>query len=106
MLAGADLIKLGYVSRVHARDSFNHVILGTQTYKPKEFATQINLNVSNAWGILKAIVDLCLQLEEGRYLLLKDPNKPVLRLYTLPAGAFEEEEEMEMLAEDEEGEDE
>jgi len=90
MLAGADLIKLGYVSRVHPRDSFNHVILGTQTYKPKEFATQINLNVNNAWGILKAIVDLCLQLDEGRYLLLKDPNKPVIRLYSLPIDAFEE----------------
>ena len=36
----------------------------------------------------QAIVDLCLQLEEGRYLLLKDPNKPVMRLYTLPADAF------------------
>merc|ERR1719162_2241776 len=29
MLAGADLIKLGYVSRVHPKDSFNHVVLGT-----------------------------------------------------------------------------
>jgi len=95
MLAGADLIKLGYVSRVHPRDSVSHVILGTQTYKPKEFATQINLNINQAWGILKAIIDLCLQLEEGRYLLLKDPNKPVIRLYTLPLDAFEDIEEEE-----------
>jgi len=91
MLAGADLIKLGYVSRVHSRDSFNHVILGTQQYKPKEFAPLINLNVQQAWGILKAIIDLCLGLEEGKYLLLKDPNKPVMRLYSIPHDAFEEE---------------
>merc|ERR1712217_494782 len=103
MLAGADLIKLGYVSRKHVRDSFNHVILGTQSYKPKEFATHINLNTSNAWGILKAIVDLCLQLEEGKYLLLKDPNKPVIRFYAIPPDAFEAPEEV---GPEEEGEEE
>jgi len=93
MLASADLIKLGYVSRNHARDNNNHVLLGTQTCKPAEFARQINLNANNAWGILKSIVDVCLQLDEGRYLLLKDPNKPIIRLYTIPLDAFEEEEE-------------
>ena len=89
MLAGADLMKLGYVSRVHSKDSFNHRILGTQQIKPKEFATQINLNVSNSWGVLKAMVDLCLNLEEGKYLLMKDPNKEVIRLYSIPVDAFD-----------------
>ncbi|KAL3927423.1 MAG: hypothetical protein SGPRY_002827 [Prymnesium sp.] len=93
MLAGVDLIKLGYVSRNHVRDSFNHVILGTQSYKPKEFATHINLNMNNAWGILKAIIDLCLQLEEGKYLLLKDPNKPDAFEESFDAGQEEEEED-------------
>ena len=77
MLASADLIKLGYVSRNHARDNNNHVLLGTQTCKPAEFARQINLNANNAWGILKSIVDVCLQLDEGRYLLLKARAAPV-----------------------------
>ena len=104
MLAGVDLIKLGYVSRHHTRDSFNHVILGTQSYKPKEFAPLINLNIGNAWGILKAIVDLCLQLPEGRYLLLKDPNKPVVRFYSVPTDAFDEPEEAEPLPEEDDDE--
>jgi hypothetical protein len=30
LLAGADMIKLGYVSRLGPRDNANHVILGTQ----------------------------------------------------------------------------
>jgi hypothetical protein len=30
LVAGADLIKLGYVSRAHARDNFHHATLGTQ----------------------------------------------------------------------------
>jgi len=89
MLAGADLIKIGYVSRNHAKDNFNHVILGTQQYKPKEFAQHINLNVANSWGILKAIIDLCLGLDEGKFLLMKDPNKQVIRLYSIPVDAFD-----------------
>lgn len=50
LLAGSDQIKFGYVSRVHVRDSSKHVILGTQQFKPHEFATQINLSMENAWG--------------------------------------------------------
>lgn len=53
LLAGSDQIKFGYVSRAHVRDNSKHVILGTQQYKPHEFATQINLNMDNAWGILR-----------------------------------------------------
>ncbi|KAE8673369.1 Eukaryotic translation initiation factor 3 subunit D [Hibiscus syriacus] len=50
ILANADLMKLGYVSRVHPRDHFNHVILGVVGYKPRDFASQINLNTANMWG--------------------------------------------------------
>ena len=103
MLAGADLIKLGYVSRTNPKSAESHVILGTGVYKPREFAPLINLNIGNAWGILKAIVDLCLQLEEGKYLLLKDPNKPVVRFYSVPTDAFDEPAEPEPLPEEDEG---
>ena len=57
------------------KDSAKHTILGTQQFKPVEFAQQINLNMDNAWGILRCIVDICKKLEEGKYLILKDPNK-------------------------------
>ena len=30
VIAGADMIRIGYVSRAHARDNMNHTILGTQ----------------------------------------------------------------------------
>jgi translation initiation factor 3 subunit D len=93
LLAGADLLKLGYVSRVHAKNAERHVILGTQTYKPKEFATQVNLNVPNAWAILKAVVDMCLKLPEGKYLLLKDPNKPVLRVYDVGEAGLDDDDD-------------
>ncbi|CAG0888523.1 unnamed protein product [Darwinula stevensoni] len=93
ILAGSDQIKFGYVSRVHVRDSTRHVILGTQQFKPMEFANQINLSMGNAWGILRCIVDLCLKLEDGKYLIVKDPNKPMVRLYDIPDNTFESEEE-------------
>mmetsp|Transcript_38756 Transcript_38756/g.74267 ORF Transcript_38756/g.74267 Transcript_38756/m.74267 type:complete len:544 (-) Transcript_38756:266-1897(-) len=92
LLAGADQMKLGYVTRAHPRDNYTHMILGTQFYKPKDFASQINLSVNNMWGILKSIVDICMKLEDGKFLLVKDPNKPLLRLYEVPTDAFDEDE--------------
>ncbi|XVF40479.1 hypothetical protein PTKIN_Ptkin01aG0116900 [Pterospermum kingtungense] len=112
LLANADLMKLGYVSRVHPRDHFNHVILAVVGYKPRDFASQINLNTANMWGIVKSIVDLCMKLNEGKYVLVKDPSKPQVRIYEVPADAFEndyveeplpEEEQVQPPSEDAEG---
>lgn len=93
LLAGSDQIKFGYVSRAHVRDSSKHVILGTQQFKPNEFATQINLNMDNAWGILRCIIDICMKQKDGKYLIMKDPNKPMIRLYDIPDNTFESENE-------------
>ncbi|GAV66692.1 eIF-3_zeta domain-containing protein, partial [Cephalotus follicularis] len=101
LLASADMMKLGYVSRVHPRDHFNHVILAVMGYKPREFAAQINLNTSNMWGIVKSIVDLCMKLNEGKYVLVKDPTKPQVRIYEVPPDAFENDYVEEPLPEDE-----
>lgn len=99
ILADADRLKFGFVSRVRPSRSDIHTILGTQMYRPREFASQIALNVNNMWGILKDIIDICYKnLGDGeKGVLLKDPNKPVLRLFRVPDDAFEED--------DEEGED-
>lgn len=95
LLAGSDQIKFGYVSRVNIRDSSRHVILGTQPFKPTEFASQINLNMENGWGILRCIIDICLKQKDGKYLILKDPNKPIVRLYDIPDNTFETDDEEE-----------
>jgi len=89
-LAGADYLKLGYVSRVNSRNATNHVILGVQTYNPLEFASQkIGLSIANMWGIFKYFVNMCLKLERGTYVLLKDPYKPLIRLYEVPDDTFD-----------------
>merc|ERR1712212_990035 len=91
-MGGSDLLKIGYVSRVVPNDTSRHVILGTRQFKPKVFAQQIALDMDNAWGILRVIIDTCLKLKEGKYLLLRDPNKPIMRLYDIPDNSFESEE--------------
>lgn len=57
------------------RDTRNHVILGLQQFKPTEFAQQMNLNMENAWGILRCILDIIKKLDDGKYLIMRDPNK-------------------------------
>lgn len=93
ILADTDRIKFGFVSRTRATRSDSHTILGTQMYKPKEFASQIALNSSNMWGILKGIIDLCYKnLKNGeKGVILKDPNKQIIRLYRVPDDAFDSE---------------
>lgn len=100
ILAKADNMKLGFISRVNPRSAAGHAVLGVVGYKPREFASQMNLNLGNGWGIVRTVVDRvrALDAEEDpdkikKYVLVKDPNKPVIRLYGVPANTFEEEDE-------------
>ncbi|KAH9899578.1 translation initiation factor eIF-3 subunit D [Cubamyces lactineus] len=93
VLAGADLLKIGFISRVNPRDNTRHVILSTTSTRPADFAAQLNVSLANGWGIVRTIADMCMKQPEGKYVLVKDPNKPVLRLYAVPANAFTAEEE-------------
>lgn len=70
-------------------------------WKPRDFANQMNLSLSNGWGIVRTIADMCLKREEGKFVLVKDPNKSILRLYEVPAGSFDDDEEEEAVVEQE-----
>ncbi|CAJ0960358.1 unnamed protein product, partial [Mesorhabditis belari] len=93
VLAGSDAIKFGYVSRLSPKNTAQHVILGTQQLRPMEFAQNIALNFDNCWGILRVIIDSLMKRKPGKYLLMKDPQAPMVRLYSLPDGTFESEDE-------------
>ena len=75
--------------------------------RPTDFAAQLNVSLANGWGIVRTVTDLCMKMPEGKYVLVKDPNKvchifcfiivhvviriysqPVIRLYAVPTGAF------------------
>jgi translation initiation factor 3 subunit D len=96
-----------YVSRVSPKDSLNHIIMAIHDYKTREFATQLNLNVKNAWGVLKYFAEQLTKLEDGKYILLRDSEKVILsyiirlciftiyiqssvKIYQIPLDAFED----------------
>jgi translation initiation factor 3 subunit D len=91
-----------FVSRANPKSNDKHVVLGVIGWKPKDFANQMNLSISNGWGIVRTIADMCLKREDGKFVLVKDPNKSILRLYEVPAGSFDEEVEDEPVVEEEE----
>lgn len=88
LLAGSELLKLGYVSRANPRDNTRHVVLSTASVRPGEFAAQLGVSVTNGWGIVRTVIDMCMKMPEGKYVLVKDPNKPVIRLYSVPMSTF------------------
>ena len=59
--------------------SCQHCCCCLQVCKPKDFAAQINLSMEHCWGIVRALVDMIMKLDDGKYLLLKDPMKELLR---------------------------
>lgn len=91
------------MSRANPKSNDKHVILGVIGWKPRDFANQMNLSLANGWGIVRTISDMCLKREEGKFVLIKDPNKSILRLYEVPAGSFDDDGEDEMIAETEAG---
>lgn len=101
ILSKSDVMKLGFVSRVNPRSNDKHVILGVVGWKPRDFANQMNLSLSNGWGIVRTIADMCLKRDEGKFVLVKDPNKSILRLYEVPAGSFDDDDDNDEAHEDE-----
>ena len=43
--------------------------------RPTDFASQLNVSIANGWGIVRTITDLCMKMPEGKYVLVKDPNR-------------------------------
>jgi len=102
IFAGCDQFKLGYASRESPANPWAHSILGVQTYQTDGFAEQIGMTRNNVFGIMRSIIDLVMGYEDGKYLLLKDPTKSVMRLYEVPWDTFGDEGEEEEEEDDEE----
>merc|ERR1719310_1719640 len=100
LLAGASQMKIGYVSRASPKNAYDHVVLATQSYRPVDFAAQITLNQGTMWGYMRLFVKLLEKEAEGKYVIMRDPNRAIVRIYGVPAGTFEDSDE-----EDEDGSD-
>lgn len=105
MLAGASQMKIGFVSRINPKNAYEHTVLATQTYRPADFASQMTLEMGSMWGIFRLFVKLLSDQPEGKYVIMRDPNRAIVRIYGVPMETFEEsDEESEEEEEDEEGE--
>lgn len=102
LLAGCDVMKIGYVSRVTPSNPWNHTVLSVQTYLTDGFAQQLGLSRDNMFGILRSIIDLVMGWDDGKYLLLKDPTKSMMRIHEVPWDTFGDEDEGEGDGEEEE----
>ncbi|KAJ1504345.1 Eukaryotic translation initiation factor 3 subunit D [Coelomomyces lativittatus] len=85
LLADADWIRIGFVSRVSSKDPDRHTILGSSIYRISMLASQMNIAIPNAWGVLSQILELVVRQPEGQYVLFKDPSQAAVRLYALPS---------------------
>ena len=65
-----------------------HSVLQVSQFTPSQFAAQMQLQLENSWAVLRAIIHECMQLSQGKYLLLKDPNNQKLILYSIPEDTF------------------
>lgn len=67
------------------KDNTSHVLLATSQQKPRDLATQLNIKMTNCWAVVRYVIDLCFKLEKNNYILMKDPNKPLMYLYEVPS---------------------
>lgn len=86
ILGDVDLMKIGFASRVSPKDNTQHNIIGVVSREPKQFAEQINVNLNNGWGIFKSVVNIATAKDDGKYVLVKDPNNPAVKIYKPAAG--------------------
>jgi len=93
ILANADQMKIGFVSRSVPKNPYEHQILATQFYRPRDFATQVSLSEGSMWGIMRMLISLFRDQPEGKYVIMRDPNKGVLKIYSVPIETFEDEDE-------------
>jgi translation initiation factor 3 subunit D len=103
ILAGADQMKIGFVSRTNIKNTNEHVILGTQFYRPTDFAQQITLQEGQMWCMFRTFIALIQKHHKAsnstdsntstsKFVIMRDPNKPILHLYQVPPETFDDDE--------------
>lgn len=95
VLLGGSTLKLGFVSRNNYASNKEHSILGSVSVASSDLVAQIGFKLDNAWGIVHQLCTSLLELPEGKYILMKDPQKAAIRLYNVPDSNINSEDEAE-----------
>ena len=91
ILSRSDYLKLAFYSREHFKKTNFHNLFYVDSFRTNEFPNELNLNVHNCWGIFKTVLDTLKLKDDGNYILVKDPVRPVVKLYN-QVSAFSAEE--------------
>ena len=84
VMAGAKMMKIAYVTRNNAKNNREHSIVQVSQFKPKDFALQMQLMLENSWAVLRCLIDECMRLPSGKYLLLKVKSWPfIIELFNI-----------------------
>lgn len=83
VLAGADIMKFVFVSRFKIKQTDKHCILNSLTMNTNKFIDLINFKFEDAWNRVKYIVDYLEDKPEGDYILIKDPIKNYLKIFSV-----------------------
>lgn len=87
-LAGIETIKLAFVTRVNSNDATEHHIVGVKNFTLKDIIQKMGLELTHEWGVLNHFIKLIRDLDDGRYIGVRDPLKQVIRIYRVDDDAF------------------
>eukprot|EP01053_Blabericola_migrator_P001216 Blabericola_migrator_1__1215@NODE_1310_length_4840_cov_138_493400_g882_i0_p1_GENE_NODE_1310_length_4840_cov_138_493400_g882_i0NODE_1310_length_4840_cov_138_493400_g882_i0_p1_ORF_typecomplete_len563_score153_99eIF3_zeta/PF05091_12/3_4e106NARG2_C/PF10505_9/3_7e03NARG2_C/PF10505_9/9_8e03NARG2_C/PF10505_9/0_11Med3/PF11593_8/2_2_NODE_1310_length_4840_cov_138_493400_g882_i030934781 len=79
MMAGVSHIKVGFVTKKQGRFQ----LLQVQTLSVQTLAAQMGLKVSNAWGIVREVLDVVLSNNrgDGQYIITRDPIQSQIKIH-------------------------
>jgi translation initiation factor 3 subunit D len=89
-LAGVESMRLGFFVRSLITKADKHLLVGVNKFHVSQLATNLNLSIPNCWGMFVGLVELLRMNPDGKYILIKDPNRLILRLYACPEENDEE----------------
>lgn len=84
MLGSVSHIKIGFVTRTQVDSSEKHTLLAVLDHSVSRLCQQLGIKEETAWGCLRSILTFIMAQPDGRYVLVKDPVKPELKLFAIP----------------------
>lgn len=76
-------MKFIFVSRFKIKQADKHCILNSMTMNTNKFIDLINFKFDEAWNRVKYVIDYLENKPDGKYILLKDPIKNYLKIFSV-----------------------
>lgn len=90
-LAGAHYLKLGFVGRQQPDKGQGHRLHYIKNFHIEELFIALNLNAANSWGVFRNVLLAVHAKPDGKYVLIKEPNRLCIKLHRVTEGSNEDE---------------